>query len=30
MFAEHFEGLTDTRQAGKVKYSLLEIIVMTW
>lgn len=29
MFAEHFEGLTDTRQAGKVKYSLLEIIVMT-
>ena len=29
MFAEHFEGLTDTQQAGKGKYSLLEIIVMT-
>lgn len=29
MFSEHFADLTDSRQAGKVKHNLLEIIVMT-
>ena len=29
MLREHFGGLTDNRQAGKVKHNLLEIIVMT-
>ena len=29
MLREHFETITDTRQAGKVRHDLLEIIVMT-
>jgi len=29
MLQEHFIDLTDTRQAGKVKHNLLEIVVMT-
>ncbi len=29
MLQEYFEGLTDNRQAGKVKHNLLEIVVMT-
>lgn len=29
MLKEHFEGLTDDRQSGKVKHNLLEIVVMT-
>ncbi len=26
---EYFEGIKDTRQQGKIKYNLLEVIVMT-
>jgi predicted transposase YbfD/YdcC len=29
MLQKHFETLTDTRQSGKVKHNLLEIVVMT-
>ena len=29
MMREHFGGITDKRQAGKVKHNLLGIIVMT-
>lgn len=29
MLKEHFEKLTDERQAGKIRYNLLEIVIMT-